>query len=70
MATWSSTKDHTLTYVLTPEARRNGFRLEEVADHVLHLYHHRKLVARFLQAEVSIENILKEVRDIETHSKN
>jgi len=70
MATWSSTEDRSLSYILTTEARRNGFRLEEVGDHVLHLYHYDQLIARFLQSGVSIENILKEVSDIQSLSKN
>lgn len=70
MASRLSTKDRSLSYLLTPEARLNGFRLEEVGDHILHLYHHDRVVVRFLQSGVSIENILKEVSDIQSLSKN
>ena len=49
------------TEYITPEFRAQGVELREPDDHVVELLKDGKLIARFSQTGVSIENILKEV---------
>ncbi|GAH73939.1 unnamed protein product [marine sediment metagenome] len=53
--------------VLTDEARKQGFGLNEPDDHILNLLYHGEVAARFSQTGVHVENILNEVQEV---SKN
>ena len=50
--------------IITPEWTQQGIELKEPDDHVLELYKNGRLLARFSQTGVTIENILKEVKPI------
>ena len=49
------------TNLITKEWKQQGVELREPDDHVVELLKDGKLIARFSQTGVSIENILKEV---------
>jgi len=49
------------TNLITKEWKQQGVELREPDDHILELRKDGKLIARFSQTGVSIENILKEV---------
>lgn len=49
--------------ILSPEARRNGYTLNEPDDHVLELIYQGKVVARFSQTGVTIDNVLAVVKE-------
>ena len=65
MDTWLNSRDRRLCALLTPRARSHGFHLEEVDDHVLHLYYGDELIARFIQSGVTVEAILMEIDGIQ-----
>ena len=48
--------------VLTQEARDQGFTLVEPDDHILELLYQGKVIARFSQIGVDVDNILKEIQ--------
>jgi len=56
-----------VSYILTPEVQDQGFTLNEPDDHVLELLLHGKILARFNQTSIEVEDILKEVQEV---SKN
>ena len=47
--------------ILTQEAQQQGLSLEEPDDHILELRQHSKVIARFSQTGVEVDNILKEI---------
>ena len=47
--------------ILSPEATRAGFSVTEPDDHVLELRKDGRVVARFSQTGVTIDNILREI---------
>ena len=47
--------------ILSPEAIREGFSVRAPDDHILELLKDQKVIARFSQAGVEVDNILKEV---------
>lgn len=57
-----------ISNVLTKEARDQGFSLNEPDDdHILELRYQGKVIARFSQTGVEVDNILNEIQQI---SKN
>lgn len=48
-----------ISYVLSKEARQQGFSLLEPGDHILELLHAGKVIAKFSQTGVEVNNILK-----------
>jgi len=53
-----------LDSILTAEAKALGFTLSEDAGHILELKLRGKVVARFSQIAVTVDNILSEVQQI------
>ena len=47
--------------ILSPEAVRQGFSVRAPDDHILELLKDRKVIARYSQTGVTIDNILKEI---------
>ena len=45
--------------LISPEWRQQGLSLHEPDDHILELRLHKKVIARFSQTGVTVENILK-----------
>lgn len=48
--------------ILTTVAQERGFSLEETDDHILELRQHGKVIARFSQMGVEVDNVLKEIQ--------
>jgi len=48
-------------FVLDKQAVQQGFYLRENDDHILELVHKGKVIARFSQTGVEVDNILKEI---------
>lgn len=53
-----------ISNVLTDEARNQGFSLNEPHDHILELRQYGKVIARFSQTGVQVDNILNEVQQL------
>lgn len=54
-----------ITEILTPEARAQGIKIIEDADHVLLLFDGQgNLVARYSQTGIDVANIIKEAEQI------
>lgn len=47
--------------ILTKEAQQRGLSLEEPDDHVLELRQHGKVIAKFSQTGVEVDNVLTEI---------
>jgi len=47
-----------ISNVLTHEARNQGFSLNEPDDHILELRQHGKVIAKFSQTGVQVDNII------------
>jgi hypothetical protein len=50
-----------LNNLITKEWREQGLSLKEEGDHILNLLKDGKVIARFSQTGVKIQNILKEI---------
>jgi len=54
-----------MTTVIAKEWTQQGIELKELDDHMLQLYIKGQLIATFSQTGVTMDNILKEIRDYE-----
>ena len=50
------------TNYITEEWKQQGIDIREEGDHILELLKDGKVIARFSQTEVKVDNILKEVK--------